>query len=364
MHRENCSKTTGQVRYPELNLFCIIMKDGSQQTDYLFAVFMVLLALIMAIAIQASRAPQEEQAAKSQGAPNTSTTETTNATQKPSQPHPQATSTASHPPTHTNQSNGNSEEENVQVQRWIEIFTGVLAGVGVLQLVVMFLTWFIYRRQAHEMQRQRHEMVRQRAELSGQRTAMESQLEIMQAQLIQMKNSGEQTDQIIEATKKNVDAALLNAQSVINAERAWIDIDLSPVQAGASHYAFRVTNHGKSPAFVTEWLLGRAYWNGNIGDIPVGFTGHVTPERHPLDNLVPASWKPMSITNFDVRRYPPGEEGQIVTYHAHVCYRDIFSQEHRTELVCLFHRNSGYLEQLPRYTRYVTKTEKQGGHAN
>jgi hypothetical protein len=109
-------------------------------------------ALAVALAIQPSQAPPEERVAKSQGAKNTSTTENTNSTQKPSQPHPQAPPTSSQPSTHTNQSNGNSEAENVQVQRWIEVFTGVLACVGVLQLVVMFLTWRVYSRQAHLME--------------------------------------------------------------------------------------------------------------------------------------------------------------------------------------------------------------------
>jgi hypothetical protein len=111
-------------------------------------------ALAVALAIQPSQAPQEKGAAKGHSAQNTSTTENTNSTQKPSQPHPQAMPPASQPTAHTNQSNGTSEAENVQVQRWIEIFTGVLASVGVLQLVVMFFTLRVYSRQAGIMARQ------------------------------------------------------------------------------------------------------------------------------------------------------------------------------------------------------------------
>jgi flagellar biogenesis protein FliO len=50
-----------------------------------------------------------------------------------------------------------TSDEELGIQQKLTWFTGVLAGVGVLQLVVMFLTWLVYRRQAHEMRRQRHE---------------------------------------------------------------------------------------------------------------------------------------------------------------------------------------------------------------
>lgn len=45
-------------------------------------------------------------------------------------------------------------EEDRATQRKLIWFTGVLAGVGVLQLIVMFLTWVVYRRQATIMTRQ------------------------------------------------------------------------------------------------------------------------------------------------------------------------------------------------------------------
>ena len=54
----------------------------------------------------------------------------------------------------TAQANADSNAENSNAQRRMEIFTGVLAGVGVLQFVVMFLTWMVYRRQAGIMKTQ------------------------------------------------------------------------------------------------------------------------------------------------------------------------------------------------------------------
>lgn len=162
------------------------------------------------------------------------------------------------------------------------------------------------------------------------------------------------------ATKKAADAALRNAQVVINSERAWLDIDLIPVAPGRSgdHY-LRVSNHGKTPGFVTGWVLGRGYWNrkeeillGSIGNAP-------TPDKKSLHNMIPANTPgPITLLNFDVAKYPPGEGWQFATYHGHLTYRDIFKQEHRTEVVYRFVAAANFLDPMPEYTRYITKTEK------
>lgn len=159
--------------------------------------------------------------------------------------------------------------------------------------------------------------------------------------------------------QRSADAAFMSARAVINAERAWLDIDLIPVlPAESGIYHLRASNHGKTPGFVTEWLLGRGYWDKDVGDIPVGFAGTVTPEKLPIYNIIPANtMSPINIFRFDVANYPAGEDGQFVTYHGQLSYKDIFKQEHRTEIVYRFHPASRFLEPLPKYTRYVTKTE-------
>jgi hypothetical protein len=176
-------------------------------------------------------------------------------------------------------------------------------------------------------------------------------------------------------TKKAARAALLNAQAVINAERAWLDIGFSPVQFGATIYCFYVFNLGKTPAFITERLLGRGYWStGENYDVPIGFPGHVESERvKNLYDIVPPTIMPEKptlqdivrhqITTFDTTHWGRGGEGQSVTYHGHVSYRDIFGQEHRTEVVYKLTPESGHLKILPKYTRYVTKT-KDGEKVN
>jgi hypothetical protein len=200
--------------------------------------------------------PQEKGIPESQGAQNTSTTENTNSTQKPSQPHPQAAPTTSQPPTSTNQSNGNSEAENVHVQRWIEIFTGVLAGVGVLQLVVMFLTWMVYRRQAGIMEQQR--------------ATMQSQWTTMQGQLSQMAGAERQTERLITEAKKSADAAKESADEMRMANK----INLESLQAVQRAYISFQMQHLK----VRRWVDLKGDTQGWSFDIPIENTGN-TPTR-------------------------------------------------------------------------------------
>jgi hypothetical protein len=164
------------------------------------------------------------------------------------------------------------------------------------------------------------------------------------------------------ASKKAAKAALLNAQALINSERAWVDIDIVYVDPKESltSYWMRAINYGKSPAFITEIVLGRAYWLDKIGDIPQGFDGTVTPDKYPMLNPIPPGSVPVELVDFDVAAFSHGEDGRKVTYHGHVTYQDIFGQEHRTEITYLlgWWVNGGgahsSLTHLSEYTRYLT----------
>lgn len=154
--------------------------------------------------------------------------------------------------------------------------------------------------------------------------------------------------------KSAADAALQNAQAVINAERAWLDIDF--VRTGKSEYEFRVTNYGKTPAFVIWRVLGRTHWDEGIGEIPEGFKG-THAETKALNNVIRADSKPVNILTFDVSAWPSGEQGQSVTYHGQVRYRDIFDQVQRTEIVYSLQQSTMLLVHEPIHTRYKTETK-------
>lgn len=65
--------------------------------------------------------------------------------------------------------------------------------------------------------------------------------------------------------KTAADAALLNAQAIINAERAWIDMELLPVnppQGSSDDFVakreckLQIINRGRTPAYVLSWTIG------------------------------------------------------------------------------------------------------------
>jgi hypothetical protein len=114
-----------------------------------------LVLAVLIFAQQPAKAPKSSRAAESNNANNASRTQKTDGNQQqPAQAAPEShsdTTAASNPiPTGSQK----ASEEDRATQRKLIWFTGVLAGVGVLQLFVMFLTWLVYRRQATIMTRQ------------------------------------------------------------------------------------------------------------------------------------------------------------------------------------------------------------------
>jgi hypothetical protein len=80
------------------------------------------------------------------------------------------------------------------------------------------------------------------------------QRNVMLDQLQQMQASGKQTDQMIEQSRNTAGAALLNAQAVINSQRAWLfpQIKRVPYSDGYTkamgQFELCIENYGKTPA--------------------------------------------------------------------------------------------------------------------
>jgi hypothetical protein len=166
--------------------------------------YLVLVAmLVAAFAQQPAKAPEDKEASESDSAQSTAHAKSTKSNQDTSaRPTPVPS------------------DEDRSTQRKLTLFTAVLAGVGVLQLVVMFLTWLVYRRQAGIMEQQR--------------ATMQSQWTTMQDQLIQMKSGGEQTDKMIAQVTQQVGhletsatAAKNSADILVMSERAWVEVHIT-----------------------------------------------------------------------------------------------------------------------------------------
>jgi hypothetical protein len=170
-----------------------------------------LIIAIVIVAQQPSKPPEDKRATEANRAESTAHTKNAESKQtQAAQPLPpptplpvvtesqRSTATAND---HTQTTSQQTADEDRTAQRKLTWFTGILAAVGVSQLVVMFLTWLIYRRQAHEMRRQRHEMRRQRH-------VMLDQWKAMRGQLGQMEGAGKQTNDVIEIMRDTAEREL------------------------------------------------------------------------------------------------------------------------------------------------------------
>jgi hypothetical protein len=123
-----------------------------------------LVILVLILAQQPAKAPKSPRAAEPNNAKSASRTQETKENQQQStEAAPASVETSAKPESHGHQTAGSNQaatgsqmasEEDRATQRKLTWFTAVLAGVGVLQLFVMFLTWLVYRRQATIMTRQ------------------------------------------------------------------------------------------------------------------------------------------------------------------------------------------------------------------
>jgi hypothetical protein len=207
---------------------------------YNCAVIVTATIIAVALSFQTLESQQEKGVSKASGAQSTATSDHTNESQEP--PHPSSAPIASEPFAERGKSSTNQDASNVNIQRNIEIFTGVLAGVGVFQLIVMFLTWLVYRRQAQEMRRQRHEMRRQRHVMFRQWKAMGVQAKQMESQLSEMQKTGEIESKtlILQYRPKII---------VRNAKALQFSSEIG--KPGECELRFTMVNTGGSPAHIT-----------------------------------------------------------------------------------------------------------------
>jgi hypothetical protein len=202
---------------------------------YTYTVIIAAALIAVALALRPLQAPQENRVAKADRAKSASTPHNSDNSQTPPRAFAQNAAPSSEPATHANQTNANANTENDNTQWWIKIFTGVLAFVGVFQLVVMFLQWLTYRRQAGIME--------------SQRGAMQGQLTTMNSQLAQMESAGKQTDAIIAQATEQAKAAQESVEIVISKERGRITLEpvvvsFPPTGINFLGLSYRVTIRG------------------------------------------------------------------------------------------------------------------------
>jgi hypothetical protein len=328
-----------------------------------------LLIAIIVLAQQPAKAPQHKKAAETNRTGSTRNSKATKndqtqvakptpaTSQTPVVPEGQRDATTTND--HTQQGNKQTSDEDRSTQKKLTWFTGVLAAVGGLQLVVMFLTWMVYRRQARELRRQRHEMGRQRHVMFRQWKAMREQADSMGAQLKAMEESSKQVNKQIEilersvaATEKSADAAKENIELYISKERARLRVEikplvLSPKPEPGYRVDFAVSIDGPTAAFITESLCVACVApeeiidNSELGDM-IMFPIRLLPDVIAANSQPLDCYAFFGLTNPDEELYilEIGASRLFVVIRGFIKYKDVFDREHAT------------------YFRYVWKSSK------
>jgi hypothetical protein len=167
-----------------------------------------LIIAVVILAQQPSKPPERQGTAQPKAAKSAEQSE--KADHGSGQPQPPVSVTVNTSLPSPNDDSGKEQaEENMQVQRRLTLYTGLLVIAG---FVTAGLIWWQARETRRSVQAIRDSLPHQ---------------------------------------EKAANAAFMNAQAIINAERSWVDV--VPVHSGGEgQWRFEATNHGRTPAEIVS----------------------------------------------------------------------------------------------------------------
>ena len=172
-----------------------------------------------------------------------------------------------------------------------------------------------------------------------------------------------------EIASKAASAALLNAQAVINAERAWIVVELHPLAhrdedgqwideggrrlttediVAGKHmaYSLRIKNMGRTPAQILRYQFGYTCLADGVKDLPPNSDGD-TAQTGEFKHFLPNGSDPMEILPaLDAAIYMRDYRTEIdelkrtALFHGWVKYRHMFSMDECQSDYCYVYRPS------------------------
>jgi len=172
-----------------------------------------------------------------------------------------------------------------------------------------------------------------------------------------------------EAAVKAANAALMSAQVVINAERAWIVVEMHPVYRRDEHgywfsedgvqlttkeilagehlaYSLRIRNVGRTPAQILSYQFVYSCLPEGFKDIPPHSDGDIS-QTGVFNHLLPNGSGPIEILPpFDIGTYMTDSRTEIedlkktAVFHGWVKYRHMFSTDECQSDYCYVYRPS------------------------
>jgi hypothetical protein len=162
----------------------------------------------------------------------------------------------------------------------------------------------------------------------------------------------------LRATEKAADAALLNAQAVMNAERAWMvvkGVDGRPLNTNSETglqtalLSIAFENRGRSPAFLLEyaWKLDSLPVGESLPAVPPPTSAYyVSGSTEDPDGFPLAPDAPYTMRNLGGGVVIPEPQlvakGEVIMWlHGWVKYRDVFGRIQETWFCYRWHRSTG-----------------------
>lgn len=195
-----------------------------------------------------------------------------------------------------------------------------------------------------------------------------------------MKSAGELSKISSEAATKNADAALLTAQTMVNAERAWIEIELgepstridewgeevawepSDSKTNLFQFGIKITNHGRTAARILNYKIWHDCFERNF------FPDKFNKTKNVSAHMLLAANKSFTVGNFDVGDlFDDGDwmsirsRAKTAIVRLDIRYEDIIRGEvaigspnepHRTTAIFAWNEREEGLERLAHYNHY------------
>lgn len=183
--------------------------------------------------------------------------------------------------------------------------------------------------------------------------AVERQAKANENQLTEIQQSAEKTDRMIviaaqeaengkvatEAAKKSADAALKQATALVNSERPWMIIELTPIPGvpKQGYVSFHAWNRGRTPAEITDYR-GDFFFHGIDEEFPA------EPTFKPFEMIYRQYVSPgnsIFIYGFDLgSSLPPDQwewmakERKYLYFKGRIIYRDMITYEQHESRFC------------------------------
>jgi hypothetical protein len=231
------------------------------------------------------------------------------------------------------------DNEELKTQEDLARFTKALVIVSFLQFAALIVQAGLFFRQTRIMDQHRVHLEKLAIAASDNAIAAKEGAEAANKNAEFSKLNAEATEKSADAAKASADAALLNARAVINSERPWMIIELTPIPGvpKEGYVVFRAWNRGRTPAEILAYQ-GNFFYHGHDEQFKPD------PTFKPLETRYRVCISPgnsIEIYGFSLTgSLPPDhwewmqKERKYMYFYGNIVYRDLISNEEHESRFC------------------------------